>query len=64
MVTGYEGTQEAVDAKRTACTALLSGLGGTSLGEDDRLGRRAASTAPTCATRCSTSACSWRPWRR
>ena len=34
MVTGYEGTQEAVDAKRTACTALLSGLGGTSLGED------------------------------
>ncbi len=33
MVTGYEGTQEAVDAKRTACTALLSGLGGTSLGE-------------------------------
>src|SRR4051794_24877524 len=35
MVTGYEGTQEAVDAKRTACTALLAGLGGTSLGEDD-----------------------------
>jgi alkyldihydroxyacetonephosphate synthase len=34
MVTGYEGTQEAVDAKRTACTALLSGLGGTSLGVD------------------------------
>ena len=34
MVTGYEGTQEAVDAKRTACTALLSGLGGTSLGEE------------------------------
>ena len=35
MVTGYEGTQEALDAKRTACTALLTGLGGTSLGEDD-----------------------------
>jgi alkyldihydroxyacetonephosphate synthase len=34
MVTGYEGTQEAVDAKRAACTALLAGLGGTSLGED------------------------------
>ena len=34
MVTGYEGTQESVDAKRAACTALLSGLGGTSLGED------------------------------
>ena len=34
MVIGYEGTQEAVDAKRAACTALLSGLGGTSLGED------------------------------
>jgi alkyldihydroxyacetonephosphate synthase len=34
MVTGYEGTQEAVDAKRVACTALLAGLDGTSLGED------------------------------
>jgi alkyldihydroxyacetonephosphate synthase len=34
MVAGYEGTQEAVDATRSACTALLSGLGGTSLGED------------------------------
>jgi alkyldihydroxyacetonephosphate synthase len=34
MVTGYEGTPEAVDAKRTAVTALLAGLGGTSLGED------------------------------
>jgi alkyldihydroxyacetonephosphate synthase len=34
MVTGYEGTREAVDAKRAACTAMLSGLGGTSLGED------------------------------
>ncbi len=28
MVTGFEGTQEAVDAKRTAVTALLTGLGG------------------------------------
>jgi alkyldihydroxyacetonephosphate synthase len=35
MVTGYEGTREAVDAKRAACTSLLSGLGGTSLGEDE-----------------------------
>ncbi len=35
MVTGYEGTQEAVDAKRTAVTALLTGLGGSSLGEDE-----------------------------
>lgn len=34
MITGFEGTQEAVDAKRTAVTALLTGLGGTSLGED------------------------------
>jgi alkyldihydroxyacetonephosphate synthase len=34
MVTGYEGTREAVDARRAACTALLSGLGGTPLGED------------------------------
>ena len=35
MVTGFEGTQEAVDAKRAAVTALLTGLGGTSLGEDE-----------------------------
>jgi alkyldihydroxyacetonephosphate synthase len=35
MITGFEGTQEAVDAKRTAVTALLTGLGGTSLGEDE-----------------------------
>ena len=35
MVTGYEGTQEAVDAKRTAVTALLHGLGGSPLGEDE-----------------------------
>jgi alkyldihydroxyacetonephosphate synthase len=35
MVTGYEGTQEAVDARRAACTALLTGLGGTPLGEDE-----------------------------
>ena len=34
MVTGFEGTQEAVDAKRTAVTALLTGLGGRCLGED------------------------------
>jgi alkyldihydroxyacetonephosphate synthase len=34
MVTGYEGTQEAVDARRAACTALLTGVGGTPLGED------------------------------
>ena len=34
MIAGYEGTEEAVDARRTACTALLSGLGGTDLGED------------------------------
>ncbi len=34
MVTGFEGTREAVDAKRMAVTALLTGLGGTCLGED------------------------------
>ena len=34
MVTGYEGTAEAVQARRTACTALLGSLGGTGLGED------------------------------
>ena len=34
MIAGYEGTQEAVDARRTACTALLASLGGTDLGED------------------------------
>ena len=35
MVTGFEGTQEAVDAKRTAVTSLLTGLGGASLGVDE-----------------------------
>ncbi len=35
MVTGYEGTPATVEARRAACTALLSGLGGTSLGEDE-----------------------------
>ncbi|MET0837245.1 MAG: FAD-binding oxidoreductase, partial [Marmoricola sp.] len=35
MVTGFEGTQEAVDARRAAVGALLTGLGGTSLGEDE-----------------------------
>ncbi len=34
MVTGYEGTEQAVEARRAACTALLSGLGGTPLGVD------------------------------
>ena len=34
MVTGYEGTQRAVEARRAACTAMLSGLGGTPLGVD------------------------------
>ncbi len=33
MITGYEGTQSAVDAKRAAVTALLTKLGGTDLGE-------------------------------
>jgi alkyldihydroxyacetonephosphate synthase len=34
MIAGYEGTAEAVAARRTACTELLAGLGGTDLGED------------------------------
>jgi alkyldihydroxyacetonephosphate synthase len=34
MIAGYEGTQEAVDVRRGACTSLLEGLGGTNLGED------------------------------
>jgi len=34
MIAGYEGTQEAVDARRSACTGLLDGLGGTNLGEE------------------------------
>jgi alkyldihydroxyacetonephosphate synthase len=34
MIAGYEGTQESVDARRVACTALLEGLGATFLGED------------------------------
>ncbi len=35
MVTGYEGTATAVEARRTACTAMLVELGGTSLGADE-----------------------------
>ena len=34
MITGYEGTQEAVDVRRAACTSLLEGLGGHALGEE------------------------------
>jgi alkyldihydroxyacetonephosphate synthase len=34
MISGYEGTQEAVEARRTACSALLGGLGGTDLGAE------------------------------
>jgi alkyldihydroxyacetonephosphate synthase len=34
MITGYEGTQAAVDAKRVAVTQLLEGLGGTNLGSE------------------------------
>jgi alkyldihydroxyacetonephosphate synthase len=33
MITGYEGTPDAVEAKRSAVTQLLSGLGGTPVGE-------------------------------
>lgn len=32
MITGYEGTPEQVEARRTAVTAVLDGLGGTALG--------------------------------
>lgn len=35
MITGFEGTPEAVAARRTAVSALLASAGGTSLGEDD-----------------------------
>ncbi len=34
MITGYEGTPAATEAKRTAVTAVLTGLGGTPLGEE------------------------------
>ncbi|WP_232819941.1 FAD-binding oxidoreductase [Nocardioides allogilvus] len=34
MITGFEGTQSAVDAKRAAVTAILTELGGTDLGEE------------------------------
>lgn len=33
MITGYEGEQADVDAKRAAVTAVLTGLGGASVGE-------------------------------
>jgi len=35
MITGFEGTQPAVDAKRAAVTSLLTDLGGRALGEDE-----------------------------
>ena len=35
VVTGYEGTRAAVEARRTACAGLLTDLGGESLGEDE-----------------------------
>ena len=34
MITGYEGTPAAVEAKRAAVTAVLTGLGGTSAGTE------------------------------
>lgn len=34
MITGYEGTPEAVEAKRLAVTAILAGLGGENQGPD------------------------------
>ncbi len=34
MITGYEGTSEAVDARRTAVSALLTDVGGTPAGEE------------------------------
>ncbi|MFC6287132.1 FAD-binding oxidoreductase [Nocardioides sp. GCM10027113] len=34
MITGYEGTPEAVAARRQVVTAVLEGLGGTALGEE------------------------------
>ena len=34
MITGYEGTAEQVAARRLAVTAVLTGLGGTDLGEE------------------------------
>ncbi|MCW2783606.1 MAG: linked oxidase domain protein [Marmoricola sp.] len=34
MITGYEGTRAAVDARRTACGSLIAGVGGVSLGTE------------------------------
>ena len=34
MITGYEGTPEQVETRRAAVSAVLAGLGGTSLGEE------------------------------
>ena len=34
MIAGYEGTADAVAARRAAVTAVLAGLGGTDLGEE------------------------------
>ncbi len=60
MITGYEGTPDAVAAKRAAVTALLDGprRHAGRRGRPARPGRTAGSTRRTSATRCSTSA-SW-----
>ena len=63
VVTGYEGTPERSRpgvrrARRCSRASVVSPSART------RGGPRGGSTGPTCATRCSTSACSWRPWRR
>jgi len=34
MIVGFEGSQEAVEARRAAVTAMLTGLGGSSAGEE------------------------------
>ena len=62
MITGYEGEPAANAARRTAVTELLDEprRHARSARRPGRPGRTAASTRRTCATRCSTSACSSR----
>ncbi|WP_280116235.1 FAD-binding oxidoreductase [Leucobacter coleopterorum] len=63
VVTVYEG--EGIALRRARTSELLRAAGGTSSGEGDAADwMRGASTAPICATRCSTLEFSARPSRR
>ena len=60
-ILGFEGEEEDVERRRRRTAALLRAGGGVALGAGRaRRGCAAATPAPTCATSCSTAACSSR----